>query len=85
MCRPVVATNVDGLPEIILNGETGLLVEPENSASLAEAINFLLDHPDDANEMGRRARDRVADIFDFDKYVDAYDSLYNRLIANTRE
>ena len=42
MARPVVATRVGGLPEVVVHGETGLLVEPNNKISLADALAFLI-------------------------------------------
>jgi glycosyltransferase involved in cell wall biosynthesis len=54
---PVVATNVSSIPEIVVDGETGLLVPPNDSAALARAITRVLDDPRDYGEHGRaRAR-----------------------------
>src|SRR5207249_11719992 len=54
--KPVVATQVGGIPEIIQPGVTGLLVPPGNDATLAQAIASLLANPTTAAEMGRNAR-----------------------------
>jgi len=80
MARPVVATPVGGLPESVVHQRTGLLVEPEDSLALAEAIAFLLSHPDIARQMGQAGRSRVLDIFNMERFVDAYDMLYRKLI-----
>ena len=80
MARPVVATPVGGLPESVVHQRTGLLVEPEDSLALAEAIAFLLSHPDIARQMGQAGRSRVLDIFNMERFVDAYDMLYRELI-----
>jgi glycogen(starch) synthase len=82
MARPVVATRVGGLPEIVVHGQTGLLVERENSSAIAEAIAFLLEHPDVAAQMGRDARSRARDVFSWERFVDSYDALYRRLIRH---
>jgi glycogen(starch) synthase len=82
MARPVAATRVGGLPEVIAHQQTGLLVEPENSAALAEAIMFLLGRPDESIRMGQAARLRVQEVFSWDRYVDAYDALYRKLVAD---
>ena len=82
MGRPVVATRVGGLPEVVLHGETGLLVEKEDSVALAEAISRLLDHPELAEQIGSAARLRAQKVFGWKGHVDAYESLYKKL---TRE
>ncbi len=80
MARPVVATRVGGLPEVVVHEQTGLLVEPEDAKALAEAIALLLDHPAMAAQMGQAARRRAAAVFNWDRYVDAYDDMYQKLI-----
>jgi glycogen(starch) synthase len=79
MARPIVATRIGGLPEVVLHQETGLLVDKENSRQLAEAITFLLEHPEVAEQMGRAARMRAKSVFDLERCVDAYDTLYKKL------
>lgn len=80
MARPVVAARVGGLPEIVLHQKTGLLVDDADHEALAEAILFLLNHPRTAAAFGDAARRRVQEVFSFDRYVDAYDALYKKLI-----
>ena len=80
MARPVVATCVCGLPEIILHQQTGLLVEPEDVSALSEAVVFCLDHPEESARMGQTARAHVRERFSWDAYVEACDSLYRRLV-----
>ena len=78
MGRPVVATRVGGLPEITVHQETGLLVDKEDVDGLTEAIVFVLDHPEVASRMGEAARHRAGKMFNFNRCVDAYDTLYRR-------
>lgn len=80
--RPVIAARVAGLPEIIVDRETGLLIDPEDSTALAKAIRSLLNNVEEAERMGRQARLRMEDVFSFEKYVDSYDTLYRRLTAD---
>jgi len=84
MARPIVASRVGGLSEVVIHQQTGLLVEPEDSAELAEAIIFLLDHPEKAMRMGQAARQRALDVFSWERCVDGYANLYKRLIDGTQ-
>ncbi len=84
MARPVVATRVGGLPEVVVHEQTGLLVEKEDSKALAEAIAFLLDHPETARRIGEAARCRAREVFSWERCVDAYDDLYRNLIKGMR-
>ncbi|MFA5193511.1 MAG: glycosyltransferase, partial [Verrucomicrobiia bacterium] len=59
MGLPVVATRVGGIPELVVDGITGLLVEPHNPASLAEAIVTLLTDETRRRQMGERGRQRI--------------------------
>ena len=83
MARPVVATRVGGLPEVVAHEQTGLLVAPEDSDALAEAIAFLLEHPETARRMGQAARRRAEEVFSWTRCVDAYETLYRRLTGIT--
>lgn len=66
MGLPVVATRVSGIPEIVQHGRSGLLVEPDDPAALADAIARALAEPALAAELGRHARAVVTDSFDND-------------------
>ncbi len=62
---PVVTTWVGGIPETIESGKNGFLVEPFNPAQFADKILYLLEHPAEAQEMGRLARKTVLERFDW--------------------
>jgi glycosyltransferase involved in cell wall biosynthesis len=62
--RPVVATDVSGIPEAVVNGVTGLLVPPGDAAALADALQRILGGPDAGREMGEAGRRRVLACFD---------------------
>ena len=79
MARPIVATRVGGLPEVIVHEETGMLVDSEDVRGLVDAIYFLLEHPHAAMQMGRAARSRVQEVFGWEQCVGAYEALYRRL------
>ena len=80
--KPIVASRVGGLPEIISDGETGVLVEPKNVKSLADGLERVLLGKVDAKEMGARARKMVKEKFSAQKMVEAYDKLYKELLAD---
>lgn len=61
---PTVSTQVTGIPEIILDHETGLCVPPRDVKALADALQWLIEHPAEAREMGRRGRQLVLERFD---------------------
>jgi glycogen(starch) synthase len=79
MARPVVATRVGGLPEVVVHGQTGLLVEPEDPGAMGGAIAWLVEHPAIAVKMGDAARRRAIRDFRLESAVDAYVALYRRL------
>jgi len=67
--RPVVATRVGGIPELVLDGETGLLVDPGNPEAFAEALVDLLTDESKRRRMGRKARERILEEFTLEKMV----------------
>jgi len=61
MGRPVVASAVGGIPELIRHGETGWLVPPEDARALAETLTYVLDNADVARQVGERARGSIGE------------------------
>jgi glycosyltransferase involved in cell wall biosynthesis len=74
--RPVVGTAVGGVPEVIAEGETGLVVPPGDPQALAEAVGSLLADPERAQEMGARGRQRVAANFDLELMIERTKGVY---------
>jgi glycosyltransferase involved in cell wall biosynthesis len=72
---PVVATNVSGIPELLEDGQTGLLVEPNSPLQLAEAIARLYQNPGLGKRLGRAARENVSVKFDCDRCIDRCEQL----------
>ena len=82
--RPVVATAVEGMPELVRPGETGLLVPPRDAGALADAIFALLDDPTAALALARAGRKRVEAHFSLRAKLDATEALYRRLVDGGR-
>jgi glycogen(starch) synthase len=76
MQRPVIATRVGGLPEAVEHHVTGLVVESEDPAALADGILALLEDSAAAERMGHAGRVRARARFGWERCVDAYDRLY---------
>jgi glycosyltransferase involved in cell wall biosynthesis len=76
--RPVVATTVNGCPEVIQEGQTGYLVSPGDTSSWADRVLALLSEPTIATAMGQRGRTRVEEQFTRQQMVDRIEGLYRR-------
>jgi len=78
---PIVATDVDGNSEIVLNGITGFLVPPRNPEALAEAMLRLMSFSiEERKKMGKMARKHVEVNFNLDRIVELWESLYYELL-----
>ena len=82
--RPVVATRVGPIPEVVLDGETGLLVEPGDPEGLAGAIVRVLGDRGLAERLGRAGRARVAERFGLERMVAETEALYRDLLEERR-
>lgn len=76
--RPIVATRVAGIPDVITDGEHGLLVPERDAGALAEAICRLLDDRDLARRLGERARQRVLEELTWDATAARFERAYER-------
>jgi glycosyltransferase involved in cell wall biosynthesis len=77
---PVVGFNAGGLPEAVIDGETGILVPPENVAALKDAIEKLIDDEDLRQRMGAVGRERMQKEFSIDTMVDKHVTLYETIL-----
>lgn len=79
--RPVVASAVGGLPDLIEDGVTGLLVPPGEPVALADALERLARRPDEARRMGLRASDMVRESYSWARVVESYESVYDEALG----
>ena len=79
--RPVVATRVGGVPEVVVDGETGLLVEPGSPTALARAMLDVLDQPERARQMGEAGRRCAEAQFSVERMARDMAALYEELLA----
>jgi glycosyltransferase involved in cell wall biosynthesis len=80
--KPIIATDVDGTVELLIDGESGYLIPPNEVEPLATAVSYLLTHPDEAQKMGNAARQRAASQFSLDTTMTATVHLYKSLLSN---
>ncbi len=76
--RPVIGSSVGGIPEMIVHGETGVLVQPKKPKSLSSALKYLIEDKNLTGQMGIKARKRCEDIFSLDKHVDDILNIYSK-------
>jgi glycosyltransferase involved in cell wall biosynthesis len=79
--KPVVASRVGGIPEIIKDPETGILLPASDVAAFARAIAILLRSPDTRRRMGCAGRQRVDALFTRSRMIGRYERIYDRLLA----
>ncbi|MGD9849873.1 MAG: glycosyltransferase family 4 protein [Nitrospirales bacterium] len=76
---PVVASDVGAVPEVIQEGQTGLLVPARNPQVLAEKVAFLLSHPEQGKQMGQTGRKMIEQGYSIEKMLDQTEQLYAQL------
>lgn len=82
--RPVVATNVEGVPELVKNGKTGILVEPKDIQSIAKGILHILDDEKNARKIGQAAAERIGKVFTAEAMVANLEKLYLDLVLEVQ-
>ena len=68
--RPVLATNVGGIPDLVIDGETGILIPVDDAEQLAKKLIWFRDHPVERRQMGQKARAYVASKHDIKTHVE---------------
>lgn len=82
MERPVVASAVGGVPEVVRDGVTGLLVPPQNPALLSEKIAFILNNPSLGVRMGQAGRRVIQERYSMESMLTQTENLYRRLLQS---
>ena len=77
---PVIASDIPGNRELVEHMRTGLLFPSDKPDRLVESIQYFLDHPEDAREMSRRAREKVENFFSAKRMAENYLSLYRDVV-----
>jgi glycosyltransferase involved in cell wall biosynthesis len=85
MGKPIVATNVRGCREAIIDGETGLLVQTRNPAALADAVLTLLEDRDLAARLGSNAREHALRHFDERTYFERIHNAYQEFLSRGKQ
>ncbi|MFC1806933.1 glycosyltransferase [Candidatus Omnitrophota bacterium] len=76
VAKPVIATKVGGVPELVVDGETGLLVESGDTENLVKSTMKLLKNEDLRRDMGKKGRGRIKNMFSLDRMIDDLHRLY---------
>jgi glycosyltransferase involved in cell wall biosynthesis len=77
--RPIIASDIDGVREVIRNGKTGVLVPPGDSAKLAEAMIGLIESPARATTLAREARREIPPLYSIERMIQETEALYLEL------
>ena len=78
--KPIIVTNVGGLMEVVNHGEFGIVIPKKNSLAIADAVEKLINEPDVAEELGKRARENVLKNYDWQNNLKLMISEYNKLL-----
>ena len=79
--KPVIASRAGGIPEVIIDGETGLLVEPEDPEALARSIIKIYENRNLGQLLGRNGYQRFKEAFPLEQFYNAYESKYQYLTS----
>jgi glycosyltransferase involved in cell wall biosynthesis len=82
--RPVIATRVGSMPEAIIDGETGFLIEKNDVKGLAIALTRLRDHPNLRVQLGQHAREKAIVNFTVEAMTSGYESLWREVMARPK-
>jgi glycosyltransferase involved in cell wall biosynthesis len=82
--RPVVASAVGGIVDVIKDGQTGILVPEKNPDAIAKAVLRLIEDPEYARQLGERGYAHARNYFDWDRIMDQYETIYSESVSSLR-
>jgi glycosyltransferase involved in cell wall biosynthesis len=85
LCKPVIGSRIAGIPELVKDNYTGLTFEPGNAFDLYTKILFLMENPDKAREMGKKANQFVRDELSAENYYKKLMEIYKLAILKRRQ
>jgi glycosyltransferase involved in cell wall biosynthesis len=77
---PVICSDSGGNRELVIDGETGFIIPPENVHAFIEKLLYLKSHPDIAARMGKAGYQRIVSLFSIERMISEYESLYRMLL-----
>ncbi|MBF0503866.1 MAG: glycosyltransferase [Candidatus Omnitrophica bacterium] len=78
--KPVIGTDVDGIPEVIGPNEGGILLNPRTPEAFADAINFFIENPQEARKRGLQGRERVLRLFNAAENIKRIQNIYDQAL-----
>jgi len=82
--KPVVAFDIDGTKEIVINGKTGFIVPPKDINSLKEKIIYFLENSEISDKMGKEGQKLIKNLFSIGKMVDEIEKIYVKFLYNEK-
>ncbi|MBT9151423.1 MAG: D-inositol 3-phosphate glycosyltransferase [candidate division WS2 bacterium] len=76
---PIVASKIGGVPDVVKDGENGLLVQPKDYEALADAIIYLLENEDERERMGKNGREKV-ESYSWERIAEETEKVYSSLM-----
>lgn len=80
--KPVIGANIGGIPEMVIDGETGMLFEPGNFNDLKEKIGFCISHRKMISEMGKKAREKIQKSFNAELHYQRLIEVYTKVLGS---
>lgn len=80
---PIISTHHSGIPEVVLDGESGYLVPERDIDALADKLTYLIEHPNKCIEMGKRGRNHIESNYNIEKLNEKQIGIYSNLINSS--